>query len=49
MTGDYRVAIEEGANIVRVGSAIFGGGDDESEPPTEQPPEQTPGGETEAS
>ncbi|MEM7622358.1 MAG: YggS family pyridoxal phosphate-dependent enzyme [Planctomycetota bacterium] len=24
MTGDYRVAIEEGANVVRVGSAIFG-------------------------
>lgn len=24
MTNDYRVAIEEGANIVRVGSAIFG-------------------------
>jgi hypothetical protein len=24
MTGDYKVAIEEGANIVRVGSAIFG-------------------------
>jgi len=49
MTGDYRVAIEEGANIVRVGSAIFGGGDDESEPPTEQPTEQPPGAETEAS
>ena len=24
MSGDYEVAIEEGANIVRVGSAIFG-------------------------
>jgi len=24
MSGDYRIAIEEGANIVRVGSAIFG-------------------------
>ncbi len=24
MSGDYRIAIEEGANIIRVGSAIFG-------------------------
>ena len=24
MTHDYRIAIEEGANIVRVGTAIFG-------------------------
>jgi uncharacterized pyridoxal phosphate-containing UPF0001 family protein len=24
MTNSYRVAIEEGANIVRIGSAIFG-------------------------
>jgi len=24
MSGDYQVAIEEGANLVRVGSAIFG-------------------------
>jgi PLP dependent protein len=24
MTGDYRVAIEEGATYVRVGTAIFG-------------------------
>ncbi len=24
MTGDYEVAIEEGANIVRVGTGIFG-------------------------
>ena len=24
MSGDYDVAIEEGANLVRVGSAIFG-------------------------
>ncbi len=24
MSGDYEVAIEEGATIVRVGSAIFG-------------------------
>jgi len=33
MTQDYEVAIECGANIVRVGSAIFGGGrrDDESD------------------
>jgi uncharacterized pyridoxal phosphate-containing UPF0001 family protein len=29
MSGDYEVAIEEGANLVRVGSAIFG----ESEAP----------------
>ena len=25
MTGDFEVAIEEGANVVRIGSAIFGG------------------------
>ncbi len=25
MTGDYRVAVEEGANILRVGTGIFGG------------------------
>lgn len=24
MTGDYRIAVEEGANMVRIGSAIFG-------------------------
>jgi uncharacterized pyridoxal phosphate-containing UPF0001 family protein len=24
MSGDYQVAVEEGANLVRVGSAIFG-------------------------
>ena len=24
MTNDYKVAIEEGANIVRIGTAIFG-------------------------
>jgi hypothetical protein len=24
MSGDYRVAIEEGATMVRIGSAIFG-------------------------
>jgi uncharacterized pyridoxal phosphate-containing UPF0001 family protein len=24
MTHDYRIAVEEGANIVRVGTAIFG-------------------------
>ena len=24
MTGDYLLAIEEGANMVRIGSAIFG-------------------------
>ena len=26
MTGDYEVAIEEGANMVRIGTGIFGGG-----------------------
>jgi len=24
MSGDYRVAVEEGATIVRIGTAIFG-------------------------
>ena len=24
MTGDYEVAVEEGANLVRVGTGIFG-------------------------
>lgn len=24
MSGDYRIAVEEGANIVRVGTALFG-------------------------
>ncbi|NLD16718.1 MAG: YggS family pyridoxal phosphate enzyme, partial [Tissierellia bacterium] len=24
MTGDYEIAIEEGANIVRIGSGIYG-------------------------
>jgi len=24
MTGDYQIAIEEGANMVRVGTGIFG-------------------------
>jgi hypothetical protein len=24
MTSDYRIAIEEGANMLRIGSAIFG-------------------------
>ncbi|MFG0313269.1 MAG: hypothetical protein ACF8LL_03680, partial [Phycisphaerales bacterium] len=31
MSGDYEVAIEEGANIVRVGSAIFGEPEDTNE------------------
>jgi pyridoxal phosphate enzyme (YggS family) len=31
MSGDYEVAIEEGANIVRVGSAIFGEGSGEED------------------
>ena len=33
MSGDYEVAIEEGANIVRIGSAIFG---DRKEPVEEE-------------
>lgn len=36
MSGDYEVAISEGANIVRVGSAIFGqkaAGEEHAEPP----------------
>ncbi|HRH66760.1 MAG TPA: YggS family pyridoxal phosphate-dependent enzyme, partial [Bacteroidia bacterium] len=24
MTGDYRIALEEGSTIIRIGSAIFG-------------------------
>ncbi|MBK7404589.1 MAG: YggS family pyridoxal phosphate-dependent enzyme [Phycisphaerales bacterium] len=32
MSGDFEVAIEEGANIVRVGSAIFGAGSPEASP-----------------
>ncbi|MEL6739755.1 MAG: YggS family pyridoxal phosphate-dependent enzyme [Planctomycetota bacterium] len=32
MSGDYEVAIEEGANLVRVGSAIFGEKSEASEP-----------------
>ena len=31
MSGDYEIAIEEGANLVRVGSAIFGEGSPESD------------------
>ena len=27
MSGDYHIAIEEGANMVRVGTAIFGARD----------------------
>ena len=27
MTHDYRIAVEEGANLVRVGTAIFGARD----------------------
>lgn len=26
MSGDFEIAVEEGANLVRVGSAIFGAG-----------------------
>jgi uncharacterized pyridoxal phosphate-containing UPF0001 family protein len=25
MSGDYQVAIEEGANVVRIGTGLFGG------------------------
>ena len=40
MSGDFEVAIEEGANLVRVGSAIFGEpkhptGENEAEPPAD--------------
>ena len=31
MSNDFEVAVECGANIVRIGSAIFGTGDDESD------------------
>ena len=31
MSSDYEIAIEEGANLVRVGSAIFGAADDDAE------------------
>ena len=34
MSGDFEIAIEEGANIVRVGSAIFG------EPLVPDPPDE---------
>lgn len=34
MSGDYEVAIEEGANVVRVGSAIFGEGSPETDEAT---------------
>jgi pyridoxal phosphate enzyme (YggS family) len=36
MSGDYEVAISEGANVVRVGTAIFG----EAKPGLEEPPEE---------
>lgn len=39
MSNDFEVAIEEGANIVRVGSAIFGeakSAEDQAEPPEEE-------------
>lgn len=40
MSGDYEVAIECGANIVRVGSAIFGARPEGADPvSTERPPE----------
>jgi PLP dependent protein len=36
MTGDFEVAVEEGANIVRIGSAIFGERPDEGASPESQ-------------
>lgn len=36
MSGDYEVAIEEGANIVRVGTSIFGPASPDAEPREEQ-------------
>lgn len=36
MSGDYEVAIEEGANIVRIGTSIFGPPNPEAEPREEQ-------------
>ena len=39
MSGDFEVAIEEGANIVRVGSAIFGEAKREEEPEAPEPGE----------
>jgi PLP dependent protein len=36
MSGDYEIAIEEGANIVRVGTAIFGPPNPETDPREEQ-------------
>lgn len=36
MSGDYEVAIEEGSNLVRVGSAIFGPRDPSAEPEPEE-------------
>jgi hypothetical protein len=38
MSGDLEVAIEEGATIVRIGSAVFG-----SRPPLDQVPPPNPG------
>lgn len=40
MSGDFEVAIEEGANVVRVGSAIFG--ERELEPRSEPGPDEAP-------
>jgi PLP dependent protein len=36
MSGDFEVALEEGANIVRVGSAIFGPRSGEEAEPAEE-------------
>ncbi|MEO1279170.1 MAG: YggS family pyridoxal phosphate-dependent enzyme, partial [Planctomycetota bacterium] len=37
MSGDYEVAIEEGANLVRVGSSIFGSTTTDDAEPTPAP------------
>jgi uncharacterized pyridoxal phosphate-containing UPF0001 family protein len=40
MTDSYRIALEEGANIIRLGSKIFG--ERSSTPPAASAPEPTP-------
>jgi len=41
MSNDYEIAISEGANIVRVGSAIFGSLPDEEHEHTAEPERAT--------
>lgn len=43
MSGDYELAIEQGANIVRVGSAIFGSPLEHADSDTGTPAPETPG------